>query len=268
MAQVTQVEYKLKEITSHQQTLRQLSQEKSIFSSTADQIQQKNILIKDQITEVQALNEDIQRQLDEQKQLRRQQGQASQHKSIQTCIDILNTRVMRATLEFKQFLTEHQQTVKIQEEKKGRLKGGITSATATSKNDGVRAANAKSRPMKILPGYQYSQVANNEDVEGGGAFSIQMSDANIQDRTQSIETIQKTLYDITLIFKRFATIVQEQQILVERIDANTENAMQDLEGAKGELRDAYDNSKGTRKQILKIFFILMMFTTIYVLLVL
>jgi hypothetical protein len=56
---------------------------------------------------------------------------------------------MRATLEFKQFLTEHQQTVKIQEEKKGRLKGNIASATA--KSDGARAA--KSRPMKILPGY-------------------------------------------------------------------------------------------------------------------
>jgi syntaxin 5 len=87
-------------------------------------------------------------------------------------------------------------------------------------------------------------------------------------RVNSIETIEKTLYDITTLFKRFATIVQEHQVLVERIDANTENALQDLEGAKTELRETYDNTKSTRKLMMKIFFILMIFSTLYILFVL
>jgi hypothetical protein len=143
-----------------------VAQEKSIYSTTQDQIQQKNILIKDEITEVQALTEDVQRQLNGKRQ------SASAQKSTQVGIDIMNTRVMRATLDFKQFLTDHQQTVKIQEEKKGRLKAaGPQRAT----NSGL--SKASSRPMKILPGYQYSQVANSESTEiqsegGGGTFSI------------------------------------------------------------------------------------------------
>lgn len=106
------------------------------------------------------------------------------------------------------------------------------------------------------------------ESDSGGIFMVEMQDQQNQQRINSIETIEKTLYDITSLFKRFATIVQEQQVLVERIDANTENALGDLEGAKSELRDVYENTKSTRKLILKIFFILMVFTTIYILFVL
>jgi t-SNARE complex subunit (syntaxin) len=56
--------------------------------------------------------------------------------------------------------------------------------------------------------------------------------------------------------------------LVERIDTNTESALHDLEGAKTELRDIYDDTKSTRKLILKVFFILMLFSTFYILFVL
>ena len=99
-------------------------------------------------------------------------------------------------------------------------------------------------------------------------MTLQIQDTYHESRISSIETIEKTLYDITTLFKRFATIVQEQQILVERIDSNTENALHDLEGAKTELRDVYEDTKSTRKLILKIFFILMIFTTLYILFVL
>ena len=57
-------------------------------------------------------------------------------------------------------------------------------------------------------------------------------------------------------------------MLVERIDANTENAMHDLEGANNELREVYENTKSSRKMMLKIFFILMLFATFYILFVL
>ena len=55
---------------------------------------------------------------------------------------------------------------------------------------------------------------------------------------------------------------------MERIDANTENSLHDLEGAKGELREVYDHTKGNIKLVLKIFFILMVFSTLYIIFVL
>lgn len=125
--------------------------------------------------------------------------------------------------------------------------------------------------MKILPAHHYSQINTNDPESGsqGGAIALEIAQETYQNsRANSIETIEKTLYDITTLFKRFASIVQEHQVLVERIDANTENALHDLEGAKNELRDVYEDTKSTRKLVMKIFFILMIFSTIYILFVL
>ena len=76
------------------------------------------------------------------------------------------------------------------------------------------------------------------------------------------------MYDISSLFKRFATIVQEHEILVERIDTNTESALHDLEGAKKILRDVHEDVSSTRKLMMKIFFILILFSTFYILFVL
>lgn len=93
-------------------------------------------------------------------------------------------------------------------------------------------------------------------------------ESDLSHRASSIESIEKTLYDISSMFKRFANIVQEHSILVERIDTNTENALYDLEGAKKELREVYEDTSNTRKLMMKIFFILILFCTFYILFVL
>ena len=56
--------------------------------------------------------------------------------------------------------------------------------------------------------------------------------------------------------------------MVERIDTNTETALYDIEGAKKELREVYEDTTSTRKLMLKIFFILIIFATFYILFVL
>ncbi len=76
------------------------------------------------------------------------------------------------------------------------------------------------------------------------------------------------MYDISGLFKRFGTIVTEHQTLVERIDKNTEQAHEDLEDAKNELIDHHNNVSDTRKLMLKIFFILIVFVTFWIIFVL
>ncbi|CDW90906.1 qa-syp3 sed5p syntaxin 5-type [Stylonychia lemnae] len=189
-----------------------------------------------------------------------------QQKATQICLDILNSRTMKATLTFKQFLTDHQQVIKKQEAKKEKLIGkGIKS------RGGYSGGASK---MKILPHHyqgedRYSSTASSSMQSNSGDTLIMMGqDNSLQHRATSIQTIEKTLYDISTLFKRFANIVQEQQVLVDRIDQNTEQALYDLEGARKELRDVYEDTKSTRKLILKIFFILMLFSTFYILFVL
>lgn len=56
--------------------------------------------------------------------------------------------------------------------------------------------------------------------------------------------------------------------MVERIDRNAEEALYDIEGAKKEMREIYENTSSNRKLMLKIFFILIVFCTFYILFVL
>jgi syntaxin 5 len=87
-------------------------------------------------------------------------------------------------------------------------------------------------------------------------------------RSQAVEAIEKTLNDISGQFKRFSTIVLNHQMLVERIDSNTADALQDIESAKKELTEVYESVSSNRKLMLKIFFILLIFCTFYILFVL
>lgn len=73
--------------------------------------------------------------------------------------------------------------------------------------------------MKILPPHHYSQVNPNESTDfetysgknnKGGMVALEMQETYQNHRNSSIETIEKILYDITTVFKRFATIVEEQ----------------------------------------------------------
>jgi len=62
--------------------------------------------------------------------------------------------------------------------------------------------------------------------------------------------------------------VQNQEELVNRVDLNTEEALYDIEGAKTELRELYEDTSSNRSLMLKIFLILMIFITFYILFIL
>ena len=103
------------------------------------------------------------------------------------------------------------------------MKGGITNSLAGSTSSTRKVLGPspaiKNNRMKILPTHLYSQVstADNSIEEeskvslggsgGGGSLTLQIQDTYHESRISSIETIEKTLYDITTLFKRFATIV-------------------------------------------------------------
>ena len=87
-------------------------------------------------------------------------------------------------------------------------------------------------------------------------------------RTQAIQQIETALHDISSLFQKFGTIVAQHEKLVERIDENAESALHDIEGAKKEIGEIYDNTSNNRTLILKIFFILLVFCTFYIIFVL
>ena len=216
---------------------------------------------------------------------------------VTTASDIMKLSCFNIMNEFKHSLQEHQKSIKQKEAKKERLivgssgmqrkpadssstssiqfgstASGSTADTMSKGDNGPkRRHNVRSRvnikPTKHYTGYDgsHSQMSNGSS---GSAMQMSQLDPAMASRSTAIEQIEVALNDVASLFKKFGTIVQQHQTLVERIDSNAEQSLYDIEGAKKELRQVYEDTSNNRKLMLKIFFILLVFSTFYILFVL
>lgn len=79
----------------------------------------------------------------------------------------------------------------------------------------------------------------------------------IQERGQAIETIEKTINELGSIFGQLAGMVQEQGEMLQRIDANTEDVVDNVQGAQRELLKYWNRVQGNRWLVAKMFGVLM-----------
>lgn len=89
----------------------------------------------------------------------------------------------------------------------------------------------------------------------------------IENRSKNLENIKEVLGEINQIFTKFSEIVNTQQLMVERIDSETEMALIHAERGKKELSEHYQNVSSCRNLIIKIFLILIVFSTLYIIFV-
>ena len=72
------------------------------------------------------------------------------------------------------------------------------------------------------------------------------------------------LNDIGQAFQRLGTIVKLHEVMRDRIDRNTEDSLINLEKGRKSLSEAYRSISSNRALIIKIFLILIVFATIYI----
>ncbi|KAH6688937.1 integral membrane protein sed5 [Plectosphaerella plurivora] len=93
----------------------------------------------------------------------------------------------------------------------------------------------------------------------------QPQNAYIQQRGEAIEAIEKTIGELGSIFGQLATMVSEQSEMIQRIDANTEDVVDNVEGAQRELLKYWGRVSSNRWLIAKMFGVLMIFFLLWVL---
>ena len=81
----------------------------------------------------------------------------------------------------------------------------------------------------------------------------------IQQRGEAIEAIEKTISELGSIFGQLATMVSAQGEMIQRIDANTEDVVDNVEGAQRELLKYWSRVSSNRWLIAKMFGVLMIF---------
>ncbi|KAB8298961.1 hypothetical protein EYC80_001108 [Monilinia laxa] len=87
----------------------------------------------------------------------------------------------------------------------------------------------------------------------------------IHQRGEAIEAIERTISELGGIFGQLATMVSEQSEMIQRIDANTEDVVDNVEGAQRELLKYWSSVSGNRWLIAKMFGVLMIFFLLWVL---
>lgn len=93
----------------------------------------------------------------------------------------------------------------------------------------------------------------------------QPANAYIQQRGEAIEAIEKTIGELGSIFGQLATMVSEQSDMIQRIDANTEDVVDNVEGAQRELLKYWSRVSSNRWLMAKMFGVLMIFFLLWVL---
>ncbi|KAF2467193.1 putative ER-golgi SNARE complex subunit Sed5 [Lindgomyces ingoldianus] len=87
----------------------------------------------------------------------------------------------------------------------------------------------------------------------------------IQQRGQAIEAIESTIAELGSIFGQLAQMVSEQSEQIQRIDANTEDVVDNVQGAQRELMKYWSRVQGNRWLVAKMFGVLMIFFLLWVL---
>ncbi|KAI1108580.1 SNARE domain-containing protein [Nemania sp. NC0429] len=93
----------------------------------------------------------------------------------------------------------------------------------------------------------------------------QPQNAYIQQRGEAIEAIEKTISELGSIFGQLAQMVSEQSEMIERIDANTEDVVDNVQGAQRELLKFFSRVSSNRWLLAKMFGVLMIFFLLWVL---
>lgn len=85
----------------------------------------------------------------------------------------------------------------------------------------------------------------------------QPTNTYINARGEAIEAIERTISELGGIFGQLASMVSEQSEMIQRIDANTEDVVDNVQGAQRELMKYWSRVSGNRWLVAKMFGVLM-----------
>ena len=89
------------------------------------------------------------------------------------------------------------------------------------------------------------------------------TDSYLQSRSDAVQSIESTIVELGGIFQQLALMVREQEEMVQRIDANVEDAHMNVESAHDELLRYFRSVSSNRWLMLKIFGVIIVFVIIF-----
>jgi len=182
-------------------------------------------------------------------------------------LEILNLRFMEVTKEFKNLLEKRTKTIKQFKEKESFLSMAGTSSSEVRSRRTNKNEAAFLRRGKAYDPAEESNGAYTLDMDGKGSSLAQQNHdlEGLRKKNETVKSIQKTMEEVMGIFTRISSMVQMHEVMIERIDKDTEDSLRNVEGGKKNLVKIFKDMSSTRRLIISVFIFLMFFATIYIL---
>jgi len=95
-------------------------------------------------------------------------------------------------------------------------------------------------------------------------FLLYEQESYLSSRAEAMQDIESTIVELGGIFQQLATMVKEQEEVVQRIDSNVEDAEMNVEAAHTELLKYFKSVTSNRWLMIKVFALLIFFFVIFV----
>ncbi|KAL9618021.1 MAG: hypothetical protein Q9160_007210 [Pyrenula sp. 1 TL-2023] len=260
--------------------LAQLAKRKSLFDDPALEISQLTFIVKQdlaslgsQISNLQSLNQSTHPNAGA-----KSADQEGQHN--RNVVAMLSGKVADVTAEFKDVLEVRTKNIQSSRERSAVFTSTIARSQPSlnpqrSESPLYQPSNSKQRPPQS--GYQNDilslEPSSSSSLMRNGTSNQQLmmmeeaqqDSSYLQQRGQAIDTIEQTISELGGIFASLSSMVAEQGQMISRIDADTDDVVDNVGGAQVELLKYWNRVSGNRWLVAKMFGVLMIFFLLWVL---
>lgn len=263
--------------------LGQLAKRKTLFDDRPIEINQLTFVIKQDLA---ALNQQIGDLSGLSKRAHPQGGKGGDQEGLhnENVVVMLQGRLADVGVNFKEVLEVRTKNIQASRSRQDNFVSSVSQhgqGLAPGRTDSPLYSTPGSRGRSPAPAQRGGQdllsleppSSSSSSALGGAQSEQQMmlleegqsDNSYIQQRGEAIEAIERTINELGGIFGQLAQMVSEQSEMIQRIDANTEDVVDNVEGAQRELMKYWGRVQGNRWLVAKMFGVLMIFFLLWVL---
>ena len=172
---------------------------------------------------------------------------------VNNSLDILNQKTSDLTQKYQKFLQTQASIIKKNEHKKMDLSKYNTTKINTFNEYTINYDNNNNYDdedvLLNITGQAQTNIKKNEYIN----------------RVEEAQAIEKTMGEISGMMNRLSQMVYNHRLMINNIDQNTDIALGNVERGSKEVKDILENVKGNRGLLLRIFFIIIVVSVIYIL---
>lgn len=251
--------------------LAQLAKRKTLFDDRPVEINELTYIIKQDLS---SLNSQIS-SLQGLTKAANPNATAQQTEHAKNVVFLLQNKLTDVGANFKDVLELRTQNIRASRERTGNFVSNVSQHAAPMQQgqsaSPLYATPARGSPAPFNPALQSG--SGSQDLLSLQPTNDQIllmeeaapQTAYIQQRGQAIEAIEQTINELGSIFGQLAGMVSEQSEMIQRIDANTEDVVDNVAGAQRELLKYWGRVSGNRWLVAKMFGVLMIFFLLWVL---